>query len=583
MAEWTKMPLLEIQNFIVSSLYGRGNSTSMSTTDSSLYTPVNGYPNGPFRASCRTASRLQRSLLIVALITIALTASAIAADKIAVSVDVSKAGPKIDRNIFGQFAEHLGHGIYEGVWVGPDSSIPNTRGIRNDVVAALKAIKVPNVRWPGGCFADEYHWRNGIGPADKRTVTLNPNWGGVIEPNSFGTHEFMDFVDQIGAEAYVSVNVGSGTPREASEWLEYMTTAQPTTLQKERAANGHPAPYKVPYLGIGNESWDCGGNMSPDYYLSQLKIYSHFVRNYNPAQQSKDQMLKIAVGPGGEEPRFVEWTDTIMKAWQHHQWSWDMNGLSMHSYTVGSFPPVYKSVGFGEADYSKILQLTLQMDGLIGKYSAIMDKYDPDKKITLVVDEWGAWYAPMPGSNPGFLVQQNSIRDAILASLNLNIFARHAERVRMANIAQMINVLQAMIMTDKEKMVLTPTYHVFKMYVPFQDATSVPVAFDAGTYKNGDITLPRVDAIAAKDTKGKLWLAITNLDPNQPVEIDASVSGINAKSASGETLTAPQVDSVNTFDAPNTVAPKAISAKAEGGKLVLTLPPKSVTVVSVDQ
>ena len=583
MAEWTKMPLLEIQNFIVSSLYGRGNSTSMSITDSSLYTPVNGYPNGPFGASCRTALRLQRSLLIVALITIALTASAIAADKIAVSVDVSKAGPKIDRNIFGQFAEHLGHGIYEGVWVGPDSSIPNTRGIRNDVVAALKAIKVPNVRWPGGCFADEYHWRNGIGPADKRTVTLNPNWGGVIEPNSFGTHEFMDFVDQIGAEAYVSVNVGSGTPREASEWLEYMTTAQPTTLQKERAANGHPAPYKVPYLGIGNESWDCGGNMSPDYYLSQLKIYSHFVRNYNPAQQSKDQMLKIAVGPGGEEPRFVEWTDTIMKAWQHHQWSWDMNGLSMHSYTVGSFPPVYKSVGFGEADYSKILQLTLQMDGLIGKYSAIMDKYDPDKKITLVVDEWGAWYAPMPGSNPGFLVQQNSVRDAILASLNLNIFARHAERVRMANIAQMINVLQAMIMTDKEKMVLTPTYHVFKMYVPFQDATSVPVTFDAGTYKNGDITLPRVDAIAAKDTKGKLWLAITNLDPNQPVEIDASVSGINAKSASGETLTAPQVDSVNTFDAPNTVAPKAISAKAEGGKLVLTLPPKSVTVVSVDQ
>ena len=577
------MPLLEIQNFIVSSLYGRGNSTSMSTTDSSLYTPVNGYPNGPFRASCRTASRLQRSLLIVALITIALTASAIAADKIAVSVDVSKAGPKIDRNIFGQFAEHLGHGIYEAAWVGPDSSIPNTRGIRNDVVAALKAIKVPNVRWPGGCFADEYHWRNGIGPADKRTVTLNPNWGGVIEPNSFGTHEFMDFVDQIGAEAYVSVNVGSGTPREASEWLEYMTTAQQTTLQKERAANGHPAPYKVPYLGIGNESWDCGGNMSPDYYLSQLKIYSHFVRNYNPAQQSKDQMLKIAVGPGGDEPRYVEWTDTIMKAWQHHQWSWDMNGLSMHSYTVGSFPPVYKSVGFGEADYSKILQLTLQMDGLIGKYSAIMDKYDPDKKITLVVDEWGAWYAPMPGSNPGFLVQQNSIRDAVLASLNLNIFARHAERVRMANIAQMINVLQAMIMTDKERMVLTPTYHVFKMYVPFQDATSVPVAFDAGTYKNGDITLPRVDAIAAKDTKGKLWLAITNLDPNQPVEIDASVSGINAKSASGETLTAPQVDSVNTFDAPNTVAPKAISAKAEGGKLVLTLPPKSVTVVSVDQ
>jgi alpha-N-arabinofuranosidase len=556
----------------------------MSSTDTSFSILVNDYPNLTLRAFRRTASCLKRPLLVIAAwVVIALTAPDSAAQNIALSVDASKPGTKIDRNIFGQFAEHLGHGIYEGVWVGPDSSIPNTRGVRNDVVAALKALKVPNVRWPGGCFADEYHWRNGIGPADRRVVTLNPNWGGVIEPNSFGTHEFMDFVDQIGADAYVSVNVGSGTPREASEWLEYMTTAQPTTLENERVANGHPAPYRVPYLGIGNESWDCGGNMSPDYYLSQLRIYSHFVRNYNPVQQSKDQMLKIAVGPGGEEPRFVEWTETIMRAWQHHQWSWDMNGLSMHSYTVGSFPPVYKSVGFGEAEYSKILQLTLQMEGLIGKYSAIMDKYDPDKKIALVVDEWGAWYAPTPGSNPGFLVQQNSVRDAILASLNLNIFARHAERVRMANIAQMVNVLQAMIMTDKEKIVLTPTYHVFKMYVPFQDATFVPVTFNAGIYKNGDITLPRVDAIAAKDTKGKLWLAITNLDPNQSIEIDASVSGMKAKSASGEILTAPQVDSVNTFDAPNTVAPKAISAKAEGGKLVLTLSPKSVTVVSVDQ
>ena len=215
-------------------------------------------------------------------------------------IDASKTGAKIDRNIFGQFAEHLGHGIYEGIWVGPDSKIPNTRGIRNDVVAALKALKVPNVRWPGGCFADEYHWRKGIGP--QRVVTLNPNWGGVIEPNTFGTHEYLDFLDQIGAEAYLSLNLGSGTPQEAAEWLEYLTTTQPTTLGKERAANGHPAPYKIAYLGIGNESWDCGGNMTPDYYLGQLKIYSRFVRNFNPAQQGKQQMLKIAVGPGGDGP-----------------------------------------------------------------------------------------------------------------------------------------------------------------------------------------------------------------------------------------------------------------------------------------
>ena len=532
------------------------------------------------RPAQKTSGAVCSFFVSFALTCMAFATPVMAADKIELSIDVSKPGAKIDRNIFGQFAEHLGHGVYEGIWVGPDSKIPNTRGIRNDVVTALKVIKVPNVRWPGGCFADEYHWRKGIGP--HRTVSLNPNWGGVIEPNTFGTHEFMDFIDQIGSQAYVSVNVGSGTPQEGSEWLEYMTTAQPTTLAKERAANGHPDPYKVPYLGIGNESWDCGGNMSPDYYLSQMKIYSRFVRNFNPAQQDKQQMLKIAVGPGGGESRWTEWTETIMKAYQHHTWSWDMNGLSMHNYTVVNWQNKFAATGFGENEYAQFLKETLKMDNLINTHSAIMDKYDPDKKVALVVDEWGSWYAPSPGSNPGFLVQQNSQRDAILAALNLNIFARHADRVRMANIAQMINVLQAMILTDKEKMVLTPTYYVFKMYVPFQDATFVPVTFDAGTYTNENITLPRLDAIAAKDKNGKLWLEITNLDPNQSVEIEASLAGIVAKSAAGQTLTAPKVDSVNTFEAPNTVIPKPISAKVQNGKITLNLEPKSVTVVSVE-
>jgi alpha-L-arabinofuranosidase len=535
-----------------------------------------------FLFALQAGSSPVRSLLAsLTLLAVAVTVPVAAAQKVQMSVDVSKVGAKIDRNLFGQFAEHLGHGVYEGIWVGPDSKIPNTRGIRNDVVAALKALKVPDVRWPGGCFADEYHWRKGIGP--QRTVTLNPNWGGVIEPNTFGTNEFMDFLDQIGAEAYLSVNVGSGTPQEASEWLEYLTTAQPTTLAKERAANGHPAPYKIAFLGVGNESWDCGGNMTSDYYLSQLKIYSRFVRNFNPAQQDQEQMLKIAVGPGGGEARWTEWTEAIMKAYQSHSWSWDMNGLSMHSYTVVKWPPSYASVGFGETEYAQILKSTLEMNDLVEKHSAIMDKYDPGKKVALVVDEWGAWYAPLPGSNPGFLAQQNSLRDAVLAALNLNIFARHADRVRMANIAQMINVLQAMILTDKEKMVLTPTYYVYKMYVPFQDATFVPVSFDAGTYTHGDITLPRVDAIAAKDKAGKLWLAITNVDPNQSAELEVSLAGINAKSATGEMLTALKVDSVNTFDAPNSVVPKPVSAKAQDGKLTLKLGPKSVTVLAVEQ
>jgi alpha-N-arabinofuranosidase len=506
------------------------------------------------------------------------------ADQIEVSVDASKTGAKIDRNLFGQFAEHLGLGIYEGIWVGPNSSIPNTRGIRNDVVAALKAIKVPNVRWPGGCFADEYHWRKGIGPLNARPATLNPNWGGVIEPNTFGTHEFMDFVAQIGSEAYLSINVGSGTPQEAAEWLEYLTTSQPTALAKERAANGHAAPYKIAYLGIGNENWDCGGNMSPEYYLSQMRIHSRFVRNFNPAQQKGEaQMLKIAVGPGGDGPRWTEWTETIMKAYQGRQWSWDMHGLSLHNYTVVRWPPAYASVGFGEKEYTEILESTLKTEGLIKQHAAIMDKYDPEKKVALVVDEWGAWYAKLPGSTEGFLSQQNSLRDAILSALNINVFARHADRVRMANIAQMVNVLQAMILTDKEKMVLTPTYHVFKMYVPFQDATFVPVTFDTGTYTHGTITLPRIDAIAAKDASGTLWLALTNLDPARPIDITTRLAGIKAKSAAGETLTAPAVDSVNTFAAPKSVTPKPISAKVQGDVLSVTLEPKSVTVLAIRQ
>jgi alpha-N-arabinofuranosidase len=524
-----------------------------------------------------------RSLRFIPQISLLLLVSAMplaAAENALLSIDASKAGAKIDRNIFGQFAENLGHGLYEGIWVGPDSPIPNTRGIRNDVVAALRELKVPNVRWPGGCFADQYHWRKGIGPAGQRPATLNSAWGGVVDTNSFGTDEFMDFIQQIGSQAYVSVNVGSGTPQEASEWLEYMTAAAPTALAKERAANGHPDPYKVGFMGIGNESWSCGGDMTADYYVSQLKIYSRFVGSDNPAQQGPNHMLKIAVGPGFP---VTDWTEAVMKAWQQHDWSWDLDGLSVHWYTTpNGWPPSTPSTGFGLEDYGKSLKSTLFMDDFLRKQEAVMDQYDPQKKITLVVDEWGAWHAPLPGTNKDFLVQQNSLRDAILASLNLNIFARHADRVRMANIAQMINVLQAMILTDKEKMVVTPTYYVFKMYVPFQDATFVPVDFDPGTVHRDGITIPRLDAIAAKDASGKLWIEITNLDPEKPVEIDAEIAGMMVKSAKGETLSAPAVDSVNTFAAPGAVVPKPISASMKGGKLSLTVEPKSVTVISLE-
>lgn len=377
-------------------------------------------------------------------------------------VDSAHPGPTIDRNIFGQFAEHLGNGIYGGIWVGKDSSIPNVRGIRSDVVAALRALHVPNIRWPGGCFADEYHWRDGIGPAASRKATVNANWGGAIEPNSFGTDEYMDFIKQIGSEAYISVNVGSGTVSEAAAWMAYMTADQATS-------------------GVG--------------------------------------------------------------------------------------------------EYTLLLKDTLNMEGLIARHSQIMDHYDPQKKISLVVDEWGAWLAPLPGSNPGFLVQQNSLRDAILAALNLDIFARHADRVRMANIAQMVNVLQAMIMTDHERMVLTPTYYVFRMYTPFQDATLIPVQVEAGAQSASE--LERVDAIAARDEQGRIWLGAVNLDPERPVRIHASFTGIPVRGAHGQVLTAARVDSINTFDSPHVVQPVPIDGKAVGGGLLLDLPAKSVSVLQV--
>ncbi len=523
----------------------------------------------------------RRILAVLGLLVFSSVAPLLAADNIVhLSVDATKPGPKIDRNLFGQFAENLGHGLYEGIWVGPDSSIPNTRGIRNDVVAALRELKVPNVRWPGGCFADQYHWRKGIGPRDKRPATVNSAWGDVIDTNAFGTDEFMDFIDQIGSTPYVSINVGSGTPEEAAAWLEYMTAAAPTALAKERAANGHPEPYNVGFLGIGNESWDCGGAMTPDYYVSLMKVYSRFVLNMNPAQRSKNQMLKIAVGPGTPD---TAWTEAVMQAWKKHTWAWDINGVSLHWYTVpNGWPPSTASERFGIDDYAKTLKSTLFMDEFLRKQEAVMDKYDPEKKVTLSVDEWGAWHAPLSGSNPAFLVQQNSVRDAILASLNLNIFARHADRVRMANIAQMINVLQAMILTDKKKMVLTPTYYVFKMYVPFQDATFIPVAFDAGTYTHGSVILPHVDAIAAKGADGKLLLEITNLDAENPATIDVDVAGIAARSAKAETLTGVAVDSINTFDSPNTVVPKPTAVKVQNGKLSLTVASRSVTVISIE-
>ena len=518
------------------------------------------------------------------------------------TIAADKPGAVINRDIFGQFAEHLGKGIYGGVWVGPNSKIPNVRGIRSDVVGALKAIKVPVVRWPGGCFADEYHWRDGVGP--RRKVTTNTTWAGSGEPNTFGTHEFMDFAEQIGTEAYISVNVGSGTVQEGAEWLEYMTATGQTSAARERAANGRTAPYRVKYIGLGNEMWGCGAPYSGEEYVTKMKVFAHFLHNYNPEQAAprvdfsviaKDlmsgkpmdslpsnpkSMQRIAAGPNSSDPSY---TEIIMKAWKARSpIYWDINGISLHQYTWGSAPFNEPATGFGEKEYATVLMQTQWMDRTVSKHVEIMDRYDPKKHVALVVDEWGVWLKPEAGTEQMHLIQQNSLRDGITAAMNINIFARHADRVRMTNIAQMINVLQAMIMTDGPKMVLTPTYHIYKMYVPFQDATYLPVTFNAGQYKFGTITLPRVDALAARGADGKIYLSLANLDPNAETVVDASVPGITATRAVGEVLTAASFATVNTYDAPNAVQPRPYSAVATDGKLMLRLPPHSVTVVRLE-
>jgi alpha-N-arabinofuranosidase len=383
------------------------------------------------------------------------------------------------------------------------------------------------------------------------------------------------------------VNLGSGTAGEAAAWLEYMTTNQPSTLGKLRAANGHPEPWRIKYLGLGNESWGFGGGMTGDEYVTEMKRFATLVRNLNPKQNAEipifrvpDSMRRVAVGPDAAK---TDYTEAVMKAWtQRGNAGWGIEALSLHFYTAGPGGIVTApSTGFGEKDYAYLLKDTLRIEDMIATHSAIMDKYDPKREVALVVDEWGAWLRPLPGLPVMFLKQQNSQRDAILASLNLNIFARNASRVRMSNIAQMVNVIQSMILTDGSKMVLTPTYHVYKMYVPFQDAQLLPVKLAAGTYAFGDIKLPQVDAIAARDKDGHIWLALTNLDPNREVTVDYDTAGSKATAAIGEVLTAAKVDTVNSFDAPVAVTPVPYRVVAANGRLPLRLPTKSITVVRI--
>jgi alpha-N-arabinofuranosidase len=478
----------------------------------------------------------------------------------------------ISKHIYGHFSEHLGRCIYEGIWVGEDSPIPNINGIRKDVLEALKAIQVPVLRWPGGCFADEYHWKDGIGPREKRKKMVNTHWGGVTENNHFGTHEFLMLCELLGCEPYICGNVGSGTVQEMSEWVEYMTFDGESPMANWRAENGRKEPWKLKYFGVGNENWGCGGNMRAEYYADEYRRYATYVRNYG-----SNRIYRIAGGPNVAD---YHWMEVLMREARHV-----MDGVSLHYYTVpGEWSNKGSATDFDEQAWFTTLSKALFMDKLIRNHSAIMDRYDPDKRIGLIVDEWGTWYDVEPGTNPGFLYQQNTLRDALVAGIHLNIFNNHNDRVHMANIAQTINVLQAMILTEGEKMILTPTYHVFDMYKVHQDATRVDLYVESEDYELDGKKIPKLSASASKDAAGRINITLCNLDHEQGADAPIDLRGLSAaRSVSGVVLTADRMQAHNTFDHPDAVKPAEFSEfSLNGSVLNVKLPARSVVRLTVE-
>lgn len=479
---------------------------------------------------------------------------------------------KISKHIYGQFSEHLGRGIYEGIWVGENSTIPNTRGIRNDVVAALKKIKVPNLRWPGGCFADEYHWLDGVGDPAKRPKMINTHWGGVVEDNSFGTHQFLDLCEMLETEPYITGNVGSADVEEMADWVEYLTFDGSSPLADLRRKNGRDKAWKIRYWGVGNENWGCGGNMRPEYYADLYNRYATYARNY-----SGNKLYRIA---GGAYQDYYDWTEVLLKNVKHNL----MDGISLHYYTINrDWNNKVSATEFDESGYFEVIEKALRMDGYLTGHEKIMDSYDPENTIALIIDEWGTWHAEEPGSKSGFLYQQNTLRDAFVAALTLNVFHDHARRVHMANIAQTINVLQALILTDKEKMLLTPTYHVFDMYQNFMDATYLPMEIKSEEYTVADKKLRALYSSAAQTKDGKIILSLVNVHATKSISVSGVLQGVKAKKVYGQILTAEKLNDYNSFDNPQKVKVLNFNgASLKDSKLQISLPAKSIVVLTLD-
>lgn len=478
----------------------------------------------------------------------------------------------ISKHIYGHFAEHLGHGIYGGFYVGENNTkIANTNGVRNDIIAALRKLKIPNLRWPGGCFADTYHWKDGIGPKDKRPAMVNNWWGGVTEDNSFGTHDFLNMCELLGAEPYLAGNVGGGTVQELSDWVQYVNFSGKSPMADLRRQNGREKPWNVKFWGVGNEAWGCGGNMTPEYYSNIYRKYATFMSDWS----NTGGLFRIASGANSSD---YNWTEVLMKNIPHNM----LSGLALHHYSIINWSAKGPATDFTEEQYFKTMQSALFMDSLVTKHSAIMDKYDPNKKIALVVDEWGGWYDVEKGTNPGFLYQQNTMRDAMIAGVTLNIFNNHSDRVRMANLAQAINVLQSVILTNEEKMILTPTYHVMEMYNVHQNATLLPVSVKSNDYVFGDKNLPAVSVSASRDSAGLTHISLVNIDASKAQEVSINVEGAKYNNIAGRILTSTKLQEFNSFENPDRIKPAVFKgATLKGNTLSVKLPPYSVVVLEV--
>lgn len=499
----------------------------------------------------------------------------------------------ISRMIYGHFAEHLGRCIYDGFYVGKDSKIPNISGMRTDIIEALKRIKIPCLRWPGGCFADEYHWRDGIGPQESRPSMVNTHWGGVVENNHFGTHEFFELCEMLETEPYICGNVGSGTIQEMSEWIEYMTFDGQSPMADLRKQNGREKPWRLKYFGIGNENWGCGGRMRAEYYADEVTRYNLYARDYGD-----NKLYRIGAGPRGAN---YKWTEVMMR-----DASMFLDAIALHYYTrVGDQVIIEhlpdgnerylrdnsksrkSATDFDEGQWFGIMKAALFTDELVSRHIAIMDQYDPDKKVALIVDEWGTWFDNEPGTNPGFLYQQNTLRDAVSAGTSLNIFNNHADRIHMTNIAQTVNVLQAMVLTEGEKMILTPTYHIYDMYKVHQDAKLLDFAILSDDYECdyecGTEKLNQINASISKDAKGNINATLVNVNPNQMAEVTFHIGDFGMISqVCGTVLTSDAMNTMNTFEHPNQIHPREFTDFViEGNTIYIKMPSKSVILLTI--